>query len=461
MGTNQPGDDGSCFARIHLLMSSVIERGFDLVHVGEHMQEVVRGATTGFLLKVAALGLGFGFNILLARLVGAEGAGIYYLAFNVLSMAKIVGVFGLDNALVRFVAAGASQRKWREVRGVYRQGLWLAVCISVVATSLIIVAASWISRVVFSEPSLTDPLRLMSLAVCPFVVTFVIAGALQGLKRIKESMIVNGVGVPLGGILMLPILAGSFDVRGAVVAHVLATVLTVVAGLWLWRREVPRSKGRDGNFDTGLLVATAWPLFWLSVMNFVMRNADTTLLGIWTDSTEIGIYSVAKRVANLVGFTLVAVNSILAPKFSALHAQSRHESLERLARNTLKLMTLLGVLSVLPLMAFPKLVLSLFGTDFTQGAAVLRILAIGQFVSVATGSGGYLLLMTGHEKVQRNNAVISACLTIILSVILIPRYNAIGAAIAASMMLVVKNMLTVFLVYRHLSIRMWFSVGGW
>ncbi|MBU1615458.1 hypothetical protein KJ693_09145 [bacterium] len=41
-----------------------------------HMQEVVHGVSIAFVLKV--LGARFGFNVLLARMLGAEGAGIYF-----------------------------------------------------------------------------------------------------------------------------------------------------------------------------------------------------------------------------------------------------------------------------------------------------------------------------------------------------------------------------------------------
>ncbi|NQU08001.1 MAG: hypothetical protein HQ583_05525, partial [Candidatus Abyssubacteria bacterium] len=42
-----------------------------------HMLEVVNGASVALVLKVLGAGLAFGFNILLARMFGAEGAGIY------------------------------------------------------------------------------------------------------------------------------------------------------------------------------------------------------------------------------------------------------------------------------------------------------------------------------------------------------------------------------------------------
>ncbi len=62
----------------------------------EHMQEVIRGTGVAFFFKLIAAGLSFGFNVLLARLFGAEGAGIYFLALTVVTIGITVGKFGLE-----------------------------------------------------------------------------------------------------------------------------------------------------------------------------------------------------------------------------------------------------------------------------------------------------------------------------------------------------------------------------
>jgi len=41
-----------------------------------HMKEVIQGASVSFSLKLIGAGLSFAFNLLVARMLGAEGAGI-------------------------------------------------------------------------------------------------------------------------------------------------------------------------------------------------------------------------------------------------------------------------------------------------------------------------------------------------------------------------------------------------
>jgi O-antigen/teichoic acid export membrane protein len=112
---------------------------------------------------------------------------------------------------------------------------------------------------------------------------------------------------------------------------------------------------------------------------------------------------------------------------------------------------LLAAAPVVTLMVcFPHWLMWLFGDEFVAGAPLLRILAIGQFINVATGSVGYLLMMTGHEKDMRNSLLVVAPCSILLSLWLIPLYGATGAAVATALAIAGQNLLAVFWVRRRL-----------
>ena len=166
----------------------------------------------------------------------------------------------------------------------------------------------------------------------------------------------------------------------------------------------------------------------------------------------VGIYGAAMRVAMLVGFILFAFNTIVTPKFAALYGQKDFEALSALARDTAGLMTLLAAPVLLIFMVVPTWILGLFGPEFTTGAMVLTILTIGQFINVATGSAGNLLIMTGNEKLMRNTTVFSTLLNIVLNTVLILKFGIIGAALAHAITLATMKIIQVFLVYRKLSI---------
>jgi O-antigen/teichoic acid export membrane protein len=434
-------------------MITAIVRYFPrLAGLDYHMKEVVRGAATAFVLRMLGTGFRFGFNVLLARLLGAEGVGVYYLALTVTSIATVVGQMGLDNALLRFTAANVAQKNWDNVAGVYRQGVWYTTGACVVVSAVVAGGADWIGQVIFDKPSLAGPLRLMALSILPMCLLTLYGELLKGLKKVGAATLVQSLGSPLVGIPLVVVLSIYFGVMGAALAHVLATILVLLLGIGLWRRATPQLRGIRGGFDTSLLVRTSLPLFGAALMSLVMSSTSTLMLGIWRDNQSVGIYGSAVRTAMLTSFTLVAVNCILAPKFAALYAQGDLQALGALARNAARMVTLLATPLLLLFIVAPRWVLGFFGLDFTAGAAALAILTLGQYISVAAGSVNYLLMMCARERLVRNTYVFSVVLNILLNALLIPPLGIIGAALATSVSLASHNLILAALAYRKLSI---------
>jgi O-antigen/teichoic acid export membrane protein len=102
------------------------------------------------------------------------------------------------------------------------------------------------------------------------------------------------------------------------------------------------------------------------------------------------------------------------------------------------------------MLCVPHFFMGLFGEEYKQAAPLLQILIIGQFINVITGSVGFLLNMSGHEKDMRNVVFISGSLAVVLSLILIPLYGVTGAAIATAIALASQNLLAVYKVKQRL-----------
>lgn len=193
-------------------------------------------------------------------------------------------------------------------------------------------------------------------------------------------------------------------------------------------------------------------MFIIAMMGMAMNWVDTICLGVWRTAGEVGIYNAAIRTARMTSFILVAINSIAAPKYSALFTQGRLGDLERVAR----LSSLLMILATLPLLviflAAPETVMGLFGVEFREAAGILRILAIGQLVNVATGSIGFILLMTGLEKPFQNIMLIFVVLNVLLNILLVPPLGIAGAAIASALSVAGQNVAAVVVGKRKLGV---------
>lgn len=416
-----------------------------------HLREVAHGTIIAFILKVVGASLAFIFNVVLARLLGADGAGIYFLSLSIITIASVVSRVGLDNTLLRYVAAGASEQNWVEVKGIYTKAMIITIPLSILITVLVELSTFLLSIDVFDKPELEDPLRWMALAIMPLSLLSLYAEMLKGLKKITASLTLQGVVLPFVNLCVLMLVASSMDVVGGSISYVVASLVTASMGIWLWTRYVPGDQKYCMEFGWKPLIESCLPNYGVALLHKALLPwLPLLLLGLWASSEDVGLYSAAVRTAMLISFILLAVNSVVAPKFAALHRQNDMAALGILARKTTWLTTLIMIPVILPIIIFPEIIMSAFGQEFRQAWLALIVLSAGQFINVVFGPVGYLLVMTGNEAMQKNSVFMSAIMLSIFLVSLVPSYGVLGAAIATSVSGVFFNVISYRYVKKHL-----------
>jgi len=431
-----------------------IESKVKVLRADPHMREAAKGTLLAFVLKICGSGLTFLFNVAVARLLGAEGAGIFFLALTVTTIATVIGRLGLDNALLKFIASAATEEKWGQVKGYFSTGIKMALVASGAITLILFVTASWISTELFKKPELAEPLRWMSLSILPFAILNLQAESLKGLKQIRNAMTVQGVGVPLISLLLIYPLYQISGVVGVVASYAIATTAVMLLGAWAWQHEMAKHNVAGGLIRVDELWESCRSLLTVSLMNrAILPWAPLFILGAFASIEDVGIYGAASRVAMLVTFVLVTVNNVVAPKFAELYTKGDMVTLGRTARHSALIITVLASPIFIMLILSGGWVMSLFGAEFEQGGVVLAILAVGQLVNVITGSVGYLLMMSGNNSTVQTLSIYSTLLLLVASAIAIPLWGSIGAAIATSLAVAANNLGASWLVYRKFGIK--------
>lgn len=429
-----------------------LERIPFLRKLDQHTAEVVRGASLALFLKVVGAALSFGLNVAVARMFGPEGSGIYFIALTVMTIATVSGRMGLDNALLRFVAANASVRDWPVVRGVYLSGMAIAAVASLMSSAVMVIAAPVLAGSILNNPELAGPIRWSAVAVWPVVMLTLHGEMLRGLKRIFASTAVSAVCLPGLAIPLMALVGTRHGPVGAVWAYAGAAILTAVVGWLLWRRATPELRAVKGSLGIHALLRSSMPLLWVASMSMGMNWIATFTLGVWGTTSDVGVFNAAARAAFLVSFVLIAVNTITAPKFAELYQTGQITALARTARSSARLMVVVAAPILLLYLLFPGTIMGVFGQEFGRGAPALVVLAIGQAAGVVAGSVGYILMMSGHERQVRNSNLIAAIICVGLCIGLVPVWGPLGAAIAVGGSLLARNAVEIWMVGRYLGI---------
>jgi O-antigen/teichoic acid export membrane protein len=393
----------------------------------------------------------FVLSVLLARILGMRGVGLYFLATTVTSFAIVVGRAGQENAVLRFGAIAADREDWDALTGLRRASRWLVLAASGAVAILLFAAAPALASWAFHEPELAPLLRILALGVPLTALATVDIELVRATGRVRIAAILEALPSPALSLAFVVPLAVIYGLAGAMAGTVAvgAAVLLVVAVAA--RRVVPALAGPTGHFERARLVQTGIPLLWVGLSAMVLSVTDTLMLGVLADARAVGLYGAAVRAAALASSALAAVNAVVSPRFAALHADGRIDEIRRLSRSA----TGQALLLALPILAIcaaaPGTVLSLFGPEFATGASVLLVLVVGHGVNVLTGPVGMVLVMTGHEKIMRNNVLAAGAVNIGLNLILVPKLGALGAAVATAVSLALVNGLSLVQVRRHVT----------
>ncbi|WP_261903472.1 flippase [Vibrio fortis] len=411
--------------------------------------ELALKAAVALTVKVVGAAGAFLLNVVIAQFLGAEQAGYFFLAQAILVILSIFIRQGLDNALVRYIAGYRVDNNQASIAGIYHLALTRVLPLGMLSTIVLWFCSDWVAESVFTKPPLGSVLAWSSFAIVPIALSQLHGFCFQGQKRIAHAMFFESAALSSLAILIIWIMK-PVDADSTMQLYLSASIVVCGMSFLLWNRARKPMFSRLEKNEKRRVSDTSKSLFTIVIMAQVTQWAGQLTLGAWSSAEDVALFSVAQRTAMLTAFILIAVNAIAAPKFAEAYKQGDLNQVRSVAKMSGRLMTICALPIVGFMMFFAPWLMSFFGEEFIQGADVLRILALGQFINVITGSVGYLLQMTGYEKIFRNNVITSSLITIVGSVVFIPVFGLVAAAWVTTIAIATQNLLCVYQVKKNL-----------
>jgi O-antigen/teichoic acid export membrane protein len=418
---------------------------------------LVRGAVGVLLLRVSLALLTLCLNILLVRWLGTADYGAYAYSLAWLIVLGVPALLGLDQLLVRSVAACRVRSAWGPIRRLMSHATG-AAAVSAVGVALLAWAATWLfSSSIEQRTAATFGVALLLLPL--ITLTRVRQAILQGLHHVVVAQLPETLLQPL---LLLALVAAvglwyrtTLTAPVAMGLNVAATAIAFLAGwILLWQRLPRREKDEPPTPGNWSWVRSSLPLMCFAAVNVLSGEIDLLILGALREPDAVGIYSVAIRTAELIPFVLQAINPAVAPHMASLYAAGNIPGLQRLVTVATRAILAVSLPVAVGLLLWgPWFLRLLYGSQLVQGQTALAILCVGQLVNVGMGPVGMLLTMTGHERDALVCLGISGLLNFVLSLALIPGWGAQGAAVAACSSMVLWNLLTAVSAYCRLGIQ--------
>lgn len=415
-----------------------------LLNDTEHRHTAINAAIA-LVIRVLGAGMAFFFNLIIARQLGAEEAGYFFLSLALAMLLSAIANLGFENTVLRF--SSANIRSGSQKRAILNFALKFSVPLACIFTMTVIYLAPIIATIAFNKPELTSSLQYIAPSIVAISILFLVAMSLQARQKVVLSISSQNIThfIICGAAVVL------FKVESASSAALYFSLSVGLSSCFFYCLSARKFKlDYIEQLDGEKLWQSARANWVVVIMTQAVQWSAPIIIGVFLVAEQVAFFSVAQRIALLTAFILMAVNLVVAPKFSAFHSKGDDVGIRKTALFSVRLLVLSALPIVLFMLLFPEFLMGLFGEEFKQGALILQILVLGQAVNVVSGSVGLLLQMTGHERDMRLVTLISGFGVLISVPIFTKLFGAVGAATATAFFISLQNLLAVYFVKKRL-----------
>ncbi len=376
-----------------------------------------------FLTQIITFAVTLLANIILARTLGPAGKGQVTLLMTFAFLASLISSLGVSASAVYYVNRDTPARPAIISTSLVMQlGSMLVVLLAAAALT------PWIVNELLGG-AVSPRLLWLTLLTLPFMVLVgALSNLLIGLREIYRSNYVRfaQVGVQLVSFLILLVVM-QLGTAGAIIGFGIATACAALLGVYFAYRMGLSLFGHLSRSWIRPLLNYGLKSWLGNLLQYFNYRLDVFILNLLVGAASLGLYSVAVGLAEIIWYIPTAVAVVLFPK-TASDWNAATQFTPLVARNAL-FVTILAALGM-SLICVP--LISLFGQEFLP--AVWPFLALLPGV-VCLGVGKILasdLAGRGKPHYGAWSALIALVGTVVLDFLLIPRWEAIGAAAAST-----------------------------
>ena len=414
---------------------------------GELARRQIRGSSLLLTGQTFAVLAGLAAQVVIVRYLSEEGYGAFAYALSIAMIGESVAAFGMRRGVSRFLPIYEEQGDLRKAAGTLLfaiatvLALGLAVVLSVISFRGAIAGT-------FADDSTAVTVIAIMIALAPIqALNALLDGVFAVFSRPRAIVIRRFLLTPLLRLGVVVVLAArEADLEVLAVGYVAAAGL----GLLLY---VPMLAGvlkhhgftghlRRGGFEVPARTVLGFtvPLLSNDITAALLNAANAIVLGIFATPEAVAELRSVLPLALTMGYVLSSFGLLFVPLAARLFARSEPRELNQLYWRTAVWTTVLAFPIFLTCLTLAEpLTVLLFGERYASAAPVLAVLAVGQFVNTAAGHNGVLLGVFGRVRFIAATNVLAIAANLILLLLLVPPYEAIGAAVATAATFVVLN----------------------
>lgn len=379
--------------------------------------------TLGRQMLTALLGLLTA--IILARLLGPNGNGVYQMVLLLPTMVVTLSNLGIGSGTVYYVA-----RRDYSLQTIITANLVLAIIISAIACIIAVLLVHFCGDKLF--PGIPKSLLLDIILVIPIsILQSYLLTVFQGLQDFK---VYNRISiVPQAVILLLVVLEVwvlGGGVKAAIVAYILGNIFALMMTIYYLNPYIDYKLAFDKEFAEKI-IGYGIKVHLSNILAFLNYRLDMFLLNCFLNPAAVGLYSIAVQIAERLWIISQAVSTVMLPRISELKddEESRRQITPLISRWVFFITT---VGSIILMLIAPFLIPLLFGDKFSGAVLAFEIMIPGIILGSTSRVLANDFAARGQPEINMYISILALAINVIINLILIPIMGINGASLATT-----------------------------
>ncbi len=416
----------------------------------------IRGS--GLLLSGRFLSIAINLlsQIIIVRYLSKNDYGVWAYTLALVGTASTLNCLGMDRTVGRFIAIYEEEGDAASVAGTIVLALGTMAAMGLAMVALVIGFQSLLTDV-FIERIAVVNILLVLIALAPLnALDDLFEGLFSALGKPRIIFLrkyVIGPCLKLAAIVFT--IATSSDVHTLAIAYVFAGMV----GIFLYgvlMRDILQERNLIQYFRPGMfnieyrrLLRFCMPVFTADMAGALRLSLVFVVLEYFHSLSNVAEYRAVMPIARLNTVALMSFSLMFLPMASRLFAQKNTALLREMQSHVALWVTVLSypIFAVCIGLSTPLIVL-LLGERYSSSAPVLAILAVGYFFQAVLGLDRQTLRALGKVRVLLYIEAIATIAVLIAALMLVPKFGAIGGAIATSATMIFYSCMNTIALWR-------------
>lgn len=354
----------------------------------------------------------------ISRTLGATAVGVYSYTYSVAYYFLLIAMLGIGNHGNRRIAAVRDDRKKldKTFSSIYS--------LQVITFSIAILAYA-IYLVLFVKDN-----RLIVLLQLIYVTSglFDIGWLFFGLEQFKLTVARNTL-IKISTVVLMFVFVHKPSDLWKYTLIMSAGTLFSQAYLWLYvKKYVSFEKCSVKEITSNIKPVL---ILFIPVLAYsIYKVMDKIMLGNMSSYDQVGFYNNAEKIINIPMGIITALGTVMLPRMSNIVANGDKKRVDDYIRISAKLVTLLSSAIAFGLMGVSSVLAPVFfGDEFIACGEIIRLLSVTVFfIAWANVIRTQYLIPNKRDSIYLTSTMVGAILNLIINWMLIPKYQANGAA---------------------------------